>query len=221
MARKTGNGTKPPTGGLPQWPAYNVERRPITELRPYEKNPRTHSETQKVQIAASMLEFGWTFPVLIDEAGELIAGHGRVQSAFLLVTGGFDLGGSIQPPRPEFTEAPCIVAKGWTEAQKRAYVIADNKLTLNGGWDDALLKAEFEELKLSGFDLSLTGFDEGELGLIFDGWSSDIDLIDKHGENLDGILATLKIKVDQEATEIAKTAIIKALDENGLKYEFA
>jgi ParB-like chromosome segregation protein Spo0J len=210
---------KPIKGSEPQWPAYNVERRPITELRPYEKNPRTHSASQTTQIAASMLEFGWTFPVLIDEKGELIAGHGRIQAAFMLVTGGFELGGSIQPPRPEFTEAPCIVAKGWTEAQKRAYVIADNKLTLNGGWDEDLLKVELAELKDFGFDLALTGFADDELNLIFHGWSSDIDLIDKHGENLDGILATLKVKVDQEATEIAKAAIIKALDENGLKYE--
>ena len=220
MAAKKPKALAPAAPGA-NWPAHNVEVRPITQLTPYENNPRTHSEAQVLQIAASMVTFGWTFPTLIDEEGKLIAGHGRVQAGLKLAAGGFTLAGEMQPPRPEFTNVPCIVARGWSEAQKRAYVIADNKLTLNGGWDEGLLKLEFEALQEIGFDLSLTGFADDELKLVLDGWSSDIDLSAKHGENLDGILATLKVKVDQEATDIAKKAIIAALDESGVKYELA
>ena len=144
---------KPTTGETARaWPADAVERRPVAGLVPYAKNARTHSAAQIEQIAASVTEWGWTVPVLIDEAGGLIAGHGRVLAAKKL---GLD-------------EIPVMVAKGWSEAQKRAYVIADNKLTLNGEWDDALLKLEIEELKLDGFDLALTGFDDLELAGLFD-----------------------------------------------------
>ena len=86
-------------------------------------------------------------PVLVDEAGVIIAGHGRVLAA----------------PRLGLGEVPVMVARGWTDEQKRAYVIADNKLTLNGGWDDALLTLEFADLKAVGFDLPITGFSESEL----------------------------------------------------------
>jgi hypothetical protein len=94
-----------------------------------------------------MKEWGWTNPVLADEAGGLISGHGRVLAARQL----------------GITEVPVMIARGWTEAQKRAYVIADNKLALNAGWDDELLRLELGELKLSGFDLGLTGFGDIEL----------------------------------------------------------
>lgn len=100
-----------------QWPADKVERRPIDSLIPYARNSRTHSEEQIAQIAASMKEWGWTNPVLIDEDGGIIAGHGRILAARKL----------------GLEEAPVVVAKGWSEAQKRAYIIADNKLAENAG----------------------------------------------------------------------------------------
>jgi ParB-like chromosome segregation protein Spo0J len=100
------------------WPADQVERRSVSALVPYARNARTHSDEQVAQIAASIREWGWTVPVLIDEDGGLIAGHGRVLAAR-------NLG---------LAEIPVMVATGWSEAQKRAYVLADNKLVLNAGW---------------------------------------------------------------------------------------
>lgn len=122
--------------------------RPIESLIPYARNSRTHSDAQVAQIAASIKEFGWTNPVLIDAEGGIIAGHGRVMA-------GRKLG---------IKEAPCIVLDNLTEAQRRAYVIADNKLALNAGWDIELLKVELGDLQALDFDLSLTGFDPSELG---------------------------------------------------------
>ena len=126
----------------PKWPADRVERRPISSLLPYARNARTHSDAQVAQIAASMKEWGWTNPVLVDEAGMIIAGHGRVLAARKL----------------NLPEVPVMVAEGWSESQKRAYVLADNQLATNAGWDDALLKNELSELQGAGFDLDLIGF---------------------------------------------------------------
>jgi DNA modification methylase len=129
------------------WPADNIERWPVERLVPFARNARTHSAGQVDQIAASMREWGWTNPVLVDEAGTIIAGHGRVEAARKL----------------GLTEAPVMVATGWSEAKKRAYVIADNKLALNAGWNEELLAAELADLKDLAFDLDLVGFDAGEL----------------------------------------------------------
>lgn len=125
------------------WPADKIERKPVSDLVPYARNARTHTDHQIDQIAASIREWGWTMPVLVAEDGTIIAGHARVQAAQKL---GVD-------------EIPCVVAEGWTEAQRKAYVIADNQLTLNGGWDSELLGTELAELGDMGFDLSLTGLD--------------------------------------------------------------
>jgi hypothetical protein len=114
------------------WPADQVERWPIDRLIPYVKNSRTHSDAQIAQIAASTKEWGWTNPVLADEAGGVIAGAGRILAARQL----------------GYAEVPVMVARGWSDAQKRAYVIADNQLALNAGWDKELLGLELGELKL-------------------------------------------------------------------------
>lgn len=127
---------------MPKWPADRVERRAIEGLIPYARNARTHSDAQVAQIAASMREWGWTNPVLVDEAGGIIAGHGRVLAARQL----------------GFTEVPVMVAEGWSEAQKRAYVITDNQLPLNAGWDLELLGSEVKGLQEWGFDTTLLGF---------------------------------------------------------------
>lgn len=132
------------------WPADHVERRPVAELIPYARNARTHSPEQVDQIAASIREWGWTTPVLVDEAGSIIAGHGRVLAAKKL----------------RLAEVPVMVAEGWSDAQKSAYVIADNKLALNAGWDNELLKVELTGLKELDFDLGLTGFSLDELGTL-------------------------------------------------------
>lgn len=134
-----------------QWPADKVERRPVASLVPAARNARTHSPEQVDQIVASIKEWGWTVPVLIDEQGCLIAGHGRVLAAKKL----------------GLEQIPVIVAADWTEAQKRAYALADNKLALNSGWDESLLKIELGELKALNFDLAPIGFSPDELGGIF------------------------------------------------------
>ncbi len=135
-----------------QWPADKVERRKVAELIPYARNSRTHSDEQVGQIAASIKEWGWTVPVLIDPEGVLIAGHGRILAAQKL----------------GISDVPCMVADGWSDAQKKAYVVADNKLALNAGWDDEMLKLELTELGDLKFDLELTGFSIEEMAGLFD-----------------------------------------------------
>jgi DNA modification methylase len=129
------------------WPADKVTRRKVSELIPYARNARTHSPEQVAQIAASIKEWGFTNPVLVDEEDGIIAGHGRILAAQLI----------------GLADVPTMVAKGWTEAQKRAYVIADNKLALNAGWDMEKLAIEFGDLASLDFDLTLTGFGDIEL----------------------------------------------------------
>lgn len=119
----------------------------VNDLIPYINNSRTHSEEQVNQIVASINEFGFTNPLLIDEKDNIIAGHGRLLASKKL----------------KMEEVPCIVLSGLTEAQKKAYVIADNKMALNAGWDEELLKIELENLKELDFDLELTGFNVDEL----------------------------------------------------------
>ena len=123
----------------------------LTDLEPYARNSRTHSPEQVAQLVASIREFGWTNPVLIDEHGGVIAGHGRIMAARQL---GMD-------------EVPCIILAGLTQAQKRAYVIADNKLALGAGWDEEMLRLELEDLKNLDFDMTLTGFSISEIDSIF------------------------------------------------------
>lgn len=130
-----------------------LETLPLEKLIPYANNSRTHSEAQVAQIAASIREFGWTNPVLIDAGGTIVAGHGRVLAARLL----------------DLKTVPCIRLGHLTPTQVRAYVIADNKLALNAGWDEALLRAELEALKDEGFNSDLTGFTEDEIARLFAG----------------------------------------------------
>ena len=125
-----------------------ITYKPVQDLIPYARNSRTHSDAQVAQIAASIREFGWTNPILLDGENGIIAGHGRLLAAQKLGE----------------TQVPTIELAHMSEAQKRAYVIADNKLALNAGWDDEMLFAEFEDLKEAGFDLELTGFTLEEIG---------------------------------------------------------
>lgn len=129
-----------------------VKYLPITDLIPYVNNSRTHTENQINQIASSIKEFGFTNPVLIDGENGIIAGHGRVLAAQKL----------------DIDQIPCIELSHLTEAQKKAYVIADNKLALNAGWDEELLKIELEALNNLEFDINLLGFDDFELETILD-----------------------------------------------------
>jgi DNA modification methylase len=129
-----------------------LEWRQVTDLIPYANNSRTHSDEQVAQIAASIKEFGWTNPILVDGENGIIAGHGRLLAARKL----------------GHTQVPVIELTGLTDLQKKAYVIADNKLALNAGWDNDLLTLEIKELTDEGFDTSLLGFDADELDALLE-----------------------------------------------------
>lgn len=128
-------------------PADKIEHWPIEKLIPYARNSRTHSPEQIDQIVASIKEWGWTTPILVDEQGGIIAGHGRTLAA----------------QRLRMPQVPVMVARGWSEAKKRAYVIADNRIALNAGWDNEMLALEFKDLMEQGFDVELTGFSQDEI----------------------------------------------------------
>lgn len=136
-----------------------VEHASPSSLTPCPRNARTHSKAQIKQIAASIEEFGFTNPVLIDEANTILAGHGRVEAAKLL----------------KLKDVPVVRIEHMSEEQKRAYVIADNQLALNAGWDDALLAGELQALADLGFDVELTGFDTGDIDKLIEGLGVDVD----------------------------------------------
>lgn len=135
-----------------------IETRPISRLIPYVRNARTHSGDQIAQIAASITEFGFVNPVLIGADDVIIAGHGRVLAAEKL----------------GLADVPVIVLSHLSESQRRALVIADNRIAENAGWDDAMLKAEIAALHEDAFDLDLLGFAEEELGRLLDGLDADV-----------------------------------------------
>jgi len=138
---------------------YQHSIQKVSDLIPYVNNSRTHSDEQVTQIASSIKEFGFTSPVLIDEKGGIVAGHGRVMAAQKL----------------KLDEVPCITLEGLTEAQKKAYVIADNQLPLNAGWDLDKLKLEIDGLVDLDFDINLLGFDDVFLDGLLDVVGGDSD----------------------------------------------
>lgn len=125
-----------------------LEMRNIESIKPYERNARIHGPEQIEQIRKSLREFGFVSPVLIDSEGNLIAGHGRVEAAKL----------------EGMSEVPCVIADGLTDAQRRAYILADNRLAETSTWDEALLKIELGELGEIGLDFDAIGFDLGDIG---------------------------------------------------------
>lgn len=125
---------------------------PIDKLIPYVNNARTHSPEQLNKLRSSLREFGFINPVIIDRDFNVIAGHGRILAA----------------KAENISEVPCVFVDYLTPAQKKAYIIADNRMALDAGWDEEMLKVEIEALQAEDFDLSLTGFDEKELAAFFD-----------------------------------------------------
>lgn len=134
------------------------EKIQIDQLIPYARNARTHSDEQIAQLRASLREFGFVSPVIISGDYSIIAGHGRVLAA----------------KAEGLTEVPCVFAEHLTDAQKRAYILADNRIALNAGWDTEMLGIEFMELKDLGFDVTLTGFDSAEIGELLGGGNADV-----------------------------------------------
>ena len=129
------------------WVADKIEHWPLARLLPYARNARTHSDEQVAQIAASIVEFGFTNPILVGSDGVIVAGHGRLAAARKL----------------GLEAVPVVVLDHLSPTQRRALVIADNRIAENAGWDDAMLRTELEALQDDGFDLDLTGFDPDAL----------------------------------------------------------
>lgn len=178
-----------------------ITTKKVDSLIPYVKNSRTHSDEQVAQIAASIKEFGWTNPILVDGENGIIAGHGRLLAARKLGQ----------------KEVPTIELKDLTETQKKAYIIADNKLALNAGWDNELLTIELEGILADGFELELMGFDPSEL----DNKSIDYDILDD--EDLDGTMSDMAngvrkaIQIEFEPEDYDKAfALVKFWREKGL-----
>ena len=143
--------------------ADKLERWPIERLVPYERNARTHSAEQVAQIAASIQEFGFTAPILVDGKDGILAGHGRLAAA----------------QRLGLKEVPVVVLDHLTPTQRRAYVLADNKLALNAGWDEDLLKTELGELLNEPIDVSLLGWDAEELSEL---WGGEFEGVEEEPE---------------------------------------
>lgn len=122
---------------------HEIKTVPTSSLIPYDRNPRTHPDSQIEQLKNSIRQWGWTIPILIDENDQVIAGHGRLFAAQSL----------------GMEDVPCMTAEGWSEEQKKAYIIADNKLAEGGEWDTSLYFSELKSINKAGFDLELVGFD--------------------------------------------------------------
>jgi ParB-like chromosome segregation protein Spo0J len=172
---------------------------PLDKLIPDARNAKKHDERQIAQIAASIKEFGFANPIIIDEDNGILAGHGRWEAAHKL----------------GLVEVPVRVIKGLTKAQKRAFIIADNKLTLNTGFDEERLKLEFEDMDES--MRALTGFSDDEIKLCLDGWNSDIEMPEDKG---DGDANILRVKVPPADMHQAKEAVSNALDVAGIEWEW-
>lgn len=181
-----------PTPTNINWPAYAVERRAVADLRPYERNARTHTPQQINQLVAAMREWGWTIPILVDESDMIIAGHGRLEAA----------------KKMGVTEAPVIVARGWTEQQKRAYSVADNRLGDNSTWNAANLRMEISDLKLEGFNLDLLAFSAPELRRLEAGFSPNLQPGAAGGLVSAGDVAGAQARLDGAFTAAGKQDII-------------
>ena len=175
---------------LPQ----GVERWAVGRLREYDRNARTHSPEQVAQIVASIQEFGFTNPLLVAPDGEVIAGHGRLMAARELGLG----------------EVPVIVLGHLTSEQRRAYVIADNQLALNAGWDEELLRAELSDLEGLGFDLSLVGFSDEELAGLVSGEVQELDSMPELPSGDRQPIQQMTFTLHDDQTEIIKEALEKA-----------
>ena len=170
-----------------------IEKISIDKLIPYANNARTHSDEQVAQIAASIREFGFNNPVLIAEDDTIIAGHGRVMAARKL----------------NLSEVPCIRLNHLTPTQRKAYILADNKLALSAGWDVDLLKLEIQELMTEKFTIELTGFDLQELAKILDD-QEDLELTEEKYSEVFNVIVECTDENEQEK-------IFNRLDSEGYK----
>lgn len=166
-----------------EWPADQVERWPIGKLIPYARNARVHTKEQIGRIASSMDRWGVTMPILVDERGEIIAGHGRVSAAETLA----------------YDELPVLVARGWSDEDKKAYRIADNRLGELSSWDGAVLAAELAELNVAGFDLDLVGYSTKDLADLL---GSSLDQVEDEAKS--ALLELVNVTVEEPRHQVKR-----------------
>ena len=185
--------------------AQKIELWNVARLIPYEKNAREHSPEQVAQIAASIVEFGFLNPILVDSKDGIVAGHGRLSAAKELA----------------LDVVPVVVLDHLTENQKKAYILVDNKLAENATWNEDLLAEEIIKLNLQDFDLNILGWSDEELkALQEDGWASDIeDLTKNDNEHLDGIQAKITILLDEDDKEKVVNALNDYCNSNDINIE--
>ena len=185
--------------------AQKIELWNLARLKPYEKNAREHSQEQVGQIAASIVEFGFLNPILVDSNDGIVAGHGRLSAAKELALG----------------VVPVVVLDHLTENQKKAYILVDNKLAENATWNEDLLAEEIIKLNLQDFDLNILGWSDEELkALQEDGWASDIeDLTKDDDEHLDGLQAKITILLDEDDKEKVVDALNEYCNSNNIDIE--
>ena len=194
-----------------------VELRPVADLVPCARNARKHSEAAVARLVSIIGEVGWTSPILVDDDG-IVAGHKRRLAALSI----YQAGGKIRLPGGQELPAgmvPTLDVTGWTEAQRRAYILADNQTTLESEWDDGTLRLELSWLEGSGLDMALTGFDGEHLSSVLNAWDSDIEEVNKSGSHVEGIVKPIKVAVAQESRDAAVEAIKAALTEAGIEFD--
>ena len=184
--------------------AQKIELWDLARLKPYENNAREHSVEQVAQIAASIVEFGFLNPILVDSNDGIVAGHGRLSAAKELA----------------LDVVPVVVLDHLTENQKKAYILVDNKLAENATWNEELLAQEIIKLNLQDFDLNILGWTDEEIkALQEDGWDSDIESVERNEENLDGIQGKIVVKLNPEYKDQVVDAINKYVEENNIEVE--
>ena len=184
--------------------AQKIELWNLERLIPYDKNAREHSTEQVAQIAASITEFGFLNPILVDSNDGIVAGHGRLSAAKELA----------------LDVVPVVVLDHLTENQKKAYVLVDNKLAENATWNEDLLAEEIIKLNLQDFDLNILGWSDEELeALQQDGWASDIDDPASDGEHMDAIKARIVVELDAENKDKVINAINDYCESNEVAIE--
>lgn len=184
--------------------AQKIELWNLERLIPYDKNAREHSDAQVKQIAASIIEFGFLNPILVDSNDGIVAGHGRLSAAKELA----------------LDVVPVVVLDHLTENQKKAYILVDNKLAENASWNEELLAEEIIKLNLQDFDLNILGWTDEEIkALNENGWDSDIESVEKNEENLDGIQGKIVVKLEPDFKDQVVDAINKFAEENNIEVE--
>jgi hypothetical protein len=192
-----------PQNQLPAWPADQVERWPTDRLRPYPQNPRLHPAANIAEIVASIEQYGFTIPILVDEHGEVIAGAGRLEAAHKL----------------GLTEVPVIIAHGWTDAQKRSYRILDNSIPLGSTWSPEMLKLEYQDLKLTDWGDNLLSFNiEPELLLAMDHGGLVVEEPRPPAPKVPKTHSTIFVSVVKTRADEARNIIARALKKAGIDH---